>query len=110
MDRVRLIMKVEAGDIVHIKMNLKKALSQSKLPYNNGYSKFCGQKVLITSVSITYGEKQHIGYSFICKLANITNDKSYAHLSLDCIDRSYPLIRNGKKFSLLHKRLYIHLP
>lgn len=110
MNRVRLIMRVEAGDIVHLKYNLKRSMVASKLPFTKAHEVFHGQKVLITSVNITYGEKQHIGYSFLCKLTTVHNHKGVAQFPLDSIDRSYPLIRNGKKFSLLHKKLYIYIP
>ena len=102
-------MEIKTGDIVYLKSTFKKVFTKkSILKYNpRSMNVFQGRKVKIIGVVLNY-TRTGIEGKISCSMMDITENKIQSEiLLLDCIDKSKPLIRNNKKYSLLNKELYL---
>ena len=106
----RLKLKINTGDRVYLKDTFEKYFSK----YSTGITYrpdemniFRGQQVIVTSLVTTYAHKK-VYHSFTCRMTKVHGSREI-RLPIVCINRSQPLIRNGKKISLIHKELYIRL-
>jgi hypothetical protein len=102
---VKLKFKIETGDEVYLKNTFKKYFNESTgLLFVKEMDRFQGQRVRITMIVLTYHDKGQ-SYSFVAKRINGSGECQ--RFPLICIDRSQPLIRNGKRYSLKNKDIYI---
>ena len=109
MNKPRLKLRIKEGDKVYLKTDLQKQFWTSVLTYNpKEMNVFKGQFVVIYCYGITYNwDTQTHESTITCNLVNTRSNM--VRLPLSCINRSYPLIRNHRKYSLIHKQLYVDL-
>lgn len=99
--------KLLPGDEVYLKNTFERYFTKhTGLLFRREMNAFQGQRVRITSVIITYGE-QRATYSFV---ASHLHTNKCERFPVICIDRSQPLIRNGKRITLIKKEIYIQMP
>lgn len=104
--RKKLKIRIEPGDEVYLKDTFKKYFTKELgLLFREELGKFNGQRVRIISVIRHYHDQKESTYSFTA--IRVDGLKQYEQFPLVCIDRRQPLIRNGKRISLLNKELYI---
>jgi hypothetical protein len=104
-----LILKLQLEDEVYLKNTFKRYFTnQTGLLFRKEMDKFQGQRVRIISVITSYHDDGEISFSFVAM--RINGSKESERFPLICVDRSQPLIRNGKHISMKNKRIYLDSP
>ena len=104
--KTKLILRVEPQDELYLKSTFEKYFTkETGLLFRKEMNGYQGQRVKVISTIITHHKQKKPTYSIVC--VPINGLKEAQRFPLICIDRSQPLIRNGKRISLKNKELYI---
>ena len=99
-----LSFRIKTGDKVYLKGRFKPYFrKEMNLMYRPAEMDILQGKQIV--IALVLPEFSTITESIVC--TNLNTITTLVRLPLICIDRSKPLIRNGKKYSLLKKTLYI---
>jgi hypothetical protein len=102
------------GDEIYLKNTFERYFTnKTGLLFRKEMNAFQGQRVRIISTIITYHGYNEKGihriiptFSFVA--VQLTTNK-WESFPIICIDRSQPLIRDGKRITLIKKEIYIHM-
>lgn len=106
--KIRHKLRLETKDEVYLKDSFERYFTKKTgLLFRKEMNALCGQRVIVSSTIKTYHENSDPTYSFVA--TSVNGLKHCERLPLECIDRGKPLIRNGRKYSLINKDLYIQI-